>query len=106
MDGGTCESSAYCMLGYEATGLCVALGNYHNVDAKRKRLGPEYVDLQDLDGVVLWFVELARTPRATPGAMSRCISVSSRWRRLTPICCMEPARCRRERPRTGGSRSE
>ena len=38
MDGGTCESSAYCRLGYEATGLCVALGNYHNVDVKRRKL--------------------------------------------------------------------
>jgi len=62
MDGGTCESSAYCTLGYEATGLCLALGNYHNVDAKHKRLAPEYVDLRDFDNVVKWFVELARAP--------------------------------------------
>ena len=62
MDGGTCESSAFCALGYEATGLCVALGNYHNVDAKRKKLGPEYIDLNDFDSVVKWFVELARAP--------------------------------------------
>ena len=61
MDGGTCESSAYCTLGYEATGLCVALGNYHNVNVKRKRLGPEYIDLNDYDNVVKWFVELARS---------------------------------------------
>ncbi len=67
MDGGTCESSAYCTLGYEATGLCVALGNYHNVDAKRKKLGPEYVDLNDLSGVVQWFVALARSSRRYTG---------------------------------------
>jgi hypothetical protein len=67
MDGGTCESSAYCTLGYEATGLCVALGNYHNVDLKRRRLGPEYIDLDDLDNVVKWFVELARSPHAYTG---------------------------------------
>lgn len=60
MDGGTCESSAYCSLGYEATGMCVALGNYHNVDATRGRLGPEYIDLHDFDNVVKWFVELAK----------------------------------------------
>lgn len=60
MDGGTCESSAYCALGYEATGLCVALGNYHNVDGEKKKLGPEYVYLNDLDNMVKWFVELAR----------------------------------------------
>ena len=62
MDGGTCESSAYCTLGYEATGLCIALGNYHNVNAARGRLGPEYVDLGDFANVVKWFVELARSP--------------------------------------------
>jgi endoglucanase len=67
MDGGTCESSAYCRLGYEATGICVALGNYHNVDAKRKRLGPEYISLSDFGHVVRWFVELARAPRPYTG---------------------------------------
>jgi endoglucanase len=67
MDGGTCESSAYCQLGYDATGLCVALGNYHNVDAKRKKLAPEYIDLGDFDNVVLWFVELARARHAFTG---------------------------------------
>ncbi len=67
MDGGTCESSAYCTLGYEATGLCVALGNYHNVNRKRGTLGPEYIDLDDYDNVVKWFVELARAPHPYTG---------------------------------------
>lgn len=67
MDGGTCESSAYANLGYETTGLCVALGNYHNVNAGRKTLGPEYIDLDDFDNVVTWFVELARAPRPYTG---------------------------------------
>jgi len=67
MDGGTCESSAYCTLGYEATGICVALGNYHNVDAERQRLAPEYIDLNDYDRVVRWFVALARCPRPYTG---------------------------------------
>lgn len=67
MDGGTCESSAFCALGYDATGMCVALGNYHNVDARRKRLGPEYVDLNDLAGVVQWFTALATTKHRYTG---------------------------------------
>jgi endoglucanase len=67
MDGGTCESSAFCALGYEATGLCLALGNYHNVDAARRKLGPEYIDVGDFDNVVTWFVELARAPRRYNG---------------------------------------
>ena len=67
MDGGTCESSAYCQFGYEATGLCLALGNYHNVNVKRKRIAPEYIDLTDYDNVVKWFVELARSPHPYTG---------------------------------------
>ncbi|MBU0719560.1 MAG: M20/M25/M40 family metallo-hydrolase [Planctomycetes bacterium] len=61
MDGGACESSAYCALGYEATGLCVALGNYHNMEVKRERITREYVDLDDFDNAVKWFVALARS---------------------------------------------
>lgn len=67
MDGGTCESSAFCTLGYEATGLCIALGNYHNVDADAKKIGMEYVDLNDFDNVVKWFIELACTSIAYTG---------------------------------------
>ncbi len=67
MDGGTCESSAYCTLGYEATGLCLALGNYHNMNTRRKRLACEYVDLNDFDNVVKWFVALARAPNPYTG---------------------------------------
>lgn len=59
MDGGTCESSAYFTLGYEATGICIALGNYHNIDAKRRRLAPEYVCVSDFEHVIKWFVALA-----------------------------------------------
>ena len=67
MDGGMCESTAYCELGYDATGVCFALGNYHNVDVKRKRLAREFIDLHDFDNVVKWFVELARSPHRYTG---------------------------------------
>jgi len=67
MDGGTCESSAYCQFGYEATGLCLALGNYHNMNQKRQRTAPEYVGLGDFASLVKWFVELARARRPYTG---------------------------------------
>lgn len=67
MDGGTCESSAFCSLGYNGTGICIPLGNYHNVNTKQKKLGPEYVDLNDFANVVKWFVELARAPHPYTG---------------------------------------
>ena len=60
MAGGSCEATAFAALGYEATGLCLALDNYHNmVDidgvraGKRKaRLAPEAISLLDFHGLV------------------------------------------------------
>lgn len=60
MDGGTCESSAYAEFGYAATGLCVALGNYHNMDLKRRRIAPEYISIRDFENLVKWFVALVK----------------------------------------------
>lgn len=61
MDGGTCESTVYCHYGYEATGLCLPLGNYHNMDRTRRRSAPEFIDLRDFDNLVRWFIALATT---------------------------------------------
>lgn len=61
MDGGTCEASVFCQRGFDATGICLALGNYHNVDDQRPRLSPEYVNLKDFENMVLWFTALAES---------------------------------------------
>lgn len=61
MDGGTCESTVYCHYGYEATGLCLPLGNYHNMDRERRRIAPEFIDLGDFENLVKWFVALVTT---------------------------------------------
>ncbi len=60
MAGGSCEATAFAALGYEATGLCLALDNYHNMvdidgvrSGKRKaRLAPEEISLGDFHGLV------------------------------------------------------
>ena len=62
MDGGTCESTAYCHYGYDATGICLPLGNYHNMDTDKKKIGPEFIDLRDFENLVKWFVALAGSP--------------------------------------------
>lgn len=67
MDGGTCESAAFCELGYDATGVCVALGNYHNMNTRSGKLGPEYIDLDDFAHLVAWFIELVVTKRRYTG---------------------------------------
>ncbi len=51
MDGGTCEATAFAAYGYRVGGLCLALGNYHNI-GPGKRPAPEYVSADDLEGLV------------------------------------------------------
>lgn len=62
MPGGACEASVFCAFGYEATCLCLPLGNYHNMadlDAVQAgthtgpaRLAREVIALADYDGLV------------------------------------------------------
>jgi putative aminopeptidase FrvX len=60
MPGGVCEATVYDVYGYTAASLCVALGNYHNMDVKRKKIGPEYIDRSDWQNMVKLFVRLAQ----------------------------------------------
>ncbi len=62
MAGGACEATAYCAWGYEATCVCLALGNYHNMgrleEVEREgftgeaRIAPEVIALSDFEGLV------------------------------------------------------
>ena len=61
MPGGTCEATVYDVYGFTAASICVPLGNYHNMDAARKKIGPEYIDLNDWTSMVKLFVHIART---------------------------------------------
>ena len=61
MPGGTCEATVYDVHGYTAASICVPLGNYHNMDTKRKRIAPEHIDLSDWMSMVKLFIHLART---------------------------------------------
>jgi len=60
MPGGTCEATVYDVYGFTAASICVPLGNYHNMDRERKRIGPEYIDLNDWRNMVKLFVQVAR----------------------------------------------
>jgi endoglucanase len=68
MAGGTCEATAFVAFGYEATGLCLPLDNYHNmadIDGVRAgtapaRTAPEEIDLADFDGLVRLLLRVAR----------------------------------------------
>lgn len=47
MDGGACEATAFAAYGYQAGGICLPLGNYHNMDTDRGRIAPEFISLLD-----------------------------------------------------------
>lgn len=60
MPGGACEASVFVEYGYEATCLCLPLGNYHNQGAleavlagkRTARPAPEEIDVGDFHGLV------------------------------------------------------
>lgn len=52
MDGGSCEATAATAWGFPAIGLSVPLGNYHNIDDDSGAPAPEYVHLDDVDGLL------------------------------------------------------
>ena len=60
MSGGSCEGTCFDAFGYIAGAVCVALGNYHNMDQPRQKMGPEYISLSDWQNMVRLFVDLAQ----------------------------------------------
>lgn len=80
MDGGTCESTAYYAYGYEATGMCVALGNYHNMNAETKKIDSEYISIDDWHHMVDWFEAIALAkPGYTGGTASMVKGLDKRF---------------------------
>jgi len=81
MAGGACEASVYCTYGYEATCLCLALGNYHNMadlaavqagtNTTPPRVGPEHVSIADFDGLVELLVACGESLPPSGGFMDR-----------------------------------
>jgi endoglucanase len=62
MAGGACEATVFCAAGYEATCVCLPLGNYHNMadlaavqagtNTTPPAIGSEQIALSDFDGLV------------------------------------------------------
>jgi endoglucanase len=62
MAGGACEATVFCAFGYQATCICLPLGNYHNMadltavqagkNTATPRVGREFVSVADFDGLV------------------------------------------------------
>lgn len=89
MAGGSCEATAFAALGYEATGLCLALDNYHNManidlvraGKRRARLAPEEISLADFDGLIALLMALAEGLDSA-GRVSAGPTLQSRLRHL------------------------
>ena len=87
MPGGTCEASAYQALGYTATCVCLALGNYHNMDEDAGRIDREFISLADYHGLVRLLQAVAESldkPDQAPGLASRLDQLFADYRHVLP----------------------
>lgn len=89
MDGGSCEATAFVGFGYRAGGLCLPLGNYHNI-GKDLRPRAEYVSVSDLAQLVKLTVAAAAewSGAGATNALLRRQVLSIAWtapRKLTKI---------------------
>jgi endoglucanase len=83
MPGGTCEATVYDVYGFTAASICVALGNYHNMDRAKQKIGPEYIDLTDWRNMVKLFVQVARNGHTfEPGHKALRQRVEKRFAKL------------------------
>jgi len=57
----------YDAYGYTAASVCVALGNYHNMDVEAKRIAAEFIDVSDWQAMVELFVRLATVGHSFAG---------------------------------------
>jgi endoglucanase len=83
MPGGTCEATVYDTYGYTAGSICVALGNYHNMDKAKGKIAPEYIDVNDWRNMVKLFVRVAQRGHEFDGT-TRALRerVDKRFKRL------------------------
>ncbi|HEY7565533.1 MAG TPA: M20/M25/M40 family metallo-hydrolase [Acidimicrobiia bacterium] len=108
MSGGSCEATAFAAFGYEASGLCLPLGNYHNmVDpdrvlaGKRKaRLAPEVISLRDYHALVDLLVATVKSLHVRKGDLRA--RLDSQFERESHVLEIESTpRLRKRVPRRG-----
>ncbi len=79
MDGGRCESTAYNLWGVRAAGVCLALGNYHNV-GRDGRIAPEFVDWNDFEDLVALLGACVERADAGPAEEQQRARLDPVWR--------------------------
>ena len=84
MPGGTCEATVYDVYGFIAGSICVPLGNYHNMDREKKKIGPEYIDVNDWKNMVKLFVAIAKSGNEyKPGHQVLKMKIEKRFNSLS-----------------------
>lgn len=103
MAGGTCESTAFMAYGYQATGVCLALGNYHNMDVDRGKIASEVISLRDWKLMVDWFEALVADEEGhQPRRPQDRVDMDARFDRWLPTLKASPIGTR---ARTGRRRA-
>jgi endoglucanase len=83
MPGGTCEATVFDAYGYACGAVCIPLGNYHNMDREKKKIGPEYIHLDDWGNMVRLFVQIAKNGHTfEPGHKPLKARVEKRFNKL------------------------
>lgn len=81
MAGGACEATVFCSSGYQATCICLPLGNYHNMgdlaavqagtNTSPAKVAPEFISVSDFDGLVDLLVACGQKLEAAPSVQPR-----------------------------------
>lgn len=66
MPGGACEATAFRLMGYRSSCLCLPLGNYHNMDESACKIAPETIAIEDYHGLIELLVRVGRHLHDTP----------------------------------------
>jgi endoglucanase len=86
MPGGTCEATVFDAYGYACGAVCIPLGNYHNMDREKKKIGPEYIHLDDWRNMVRLFVQIAKNGHTfEPGHKPLKARVEKRFNQLKHV---------------------
>ncbi len=70
MDGGSCEASAFNAFGYLSGGVCLPLGNYHNMDQEKGVIAEEFINEQDAEDLVKATVALGLMQNLESGKLT------------------------------------
>jgi len=82
MPGGFCEATVYQLLGHTATCLCLALGNYHNMNEQTGRIDSEVISIDDYHGLIELLIEAGRALGTTGGLTDASDLLHQRLERL------------------------